>query len=407
MTDEEKQTSEEQHPKKRGQRKGKPRRHGSGSVFRRPERRGKQWVAQIILEDGTPKQRYFNTEKEADEARNEMLHEQRQGTLITEKDQTVQQHFERWLAVHKTKIRHSTYLTYRSAVEKHILPAFGHLALRKLTAQDLDTFYARKMEEGLSSSRIAAIHTVIYMALQQAVRWQLIVRNVSQDASLPRDTQPHERQTLTPEQAQKLLDAAKDHRLEAMLTLALATGMRRGELLALRWRDIDFKNKSLYIQRSVSRLPGGHRVSEPKTASGKRRITLPPFVVEALQQHRLRQLETKLKAGPAWEEHDLVFCNIYGRFLNSASLYDLFTSLVEKAGLPHMRFHDLRHSAATILLAMGVPVKVIQELLGHSSITITLNVYGHVLPSMQDEAMNKMERLFGKDEDDSGKSGQG
>lgn len=180
--------------------------------------------------------------------------------------------------------------------------------------------------------------------------------------------------------------------------LALATGMRRGELLALRWQDIDFKNRSLSVQRSVSRLPGGHRVSEPKTASGKRRISLPPFVIEALQQQRIRQLETKLKAGPAWEEHDLVFCNIYGRFLNSASLYEFFTSLVKKAGLPHMRFHDLRHSAATILMAMKVPVKVIQELLGHSNITITLNVYGHVLPSMQEEAMDKMERLFGKDE---------
>lgn len=132
-------------------------------------------------------------------------------------------------------------------------------------------------------------------------------------------------------------------------------------------------------------------MSEPKTASGKRSITLPPFVIEALGQHRIGQLETKLKAGPAWEEHDLVFCNIYGRFLNSASLYELFTSLVKKAGLPHIRFHDLRHSAATILMAMKVPVKVIQELLGHSNITVTLNVYGHVLPSMQDEISKAVE----------------
>jgi len=120
----------------------------------------------------------------------------------------------------------------------------------------------------------------------------------------------------------------------------------------------------------------------------------------------VRQLATKLKGGPAWEEHDLVFCNIYGRFLNSASLYKLFATLVKKAGLPHMRFHDPRHSAATILLAMKVPVKVVQELLGHSSITVTLNVYSHVLPSMQEEAMDRMEHLFGKDEHDQGESGQ-
>ena len=401
MTDKEKQP---QTAKRKG--KGKTRRHGSGSVFRRPDRKGKQWVAQIVLENGKTRQRYFKTQAEADQALNEMLYEQRQGTLITEKDQTVKQHIERWLAVHKTKIRYSTYLTYRSAVDKHILPAFGHLTLRKLTTQDLDLFYARKVEEGLSSSRVSALHTVISMALQQAVRWRLIARNVAEDVSLPRDSRPRERQALTLEQAQELLDAAKGHRLEAMLTLALATGMRRGELLALRWRDIDFHNKSISIQRSVSRLPGGHRVNEPKTASGKRSITLPPFVIEALQQHRVRQLETKLKAGPAWEEHDLVFCNIYGRFLNSASLYDLFSSLLKKAGLPHMHFHDLRHSAATILLAMKVPVKVIQELLGHSNIAITLGVYGHVLPSMQDEAVDTMERLFGKSKDDSEQFGR-
>lgn len=404
MTDEEK-TGEAKHSMKHDKRKGKPRAHGTGSVFQRKDRKGKQWVAQIFLENGKTKQRYFSTEKEAVQALGEMLYEQRQGTLVTEGDQTITQHFERWLAVHKTTIRHSTYLTYRSALDKHILPAFGHLALRKLTAQHLDTFYARKVEEGLSSSRVHALHTVIYMALQQAIRWRLLARNVGEDVSLPRDSRPHERQTLTTEQAQKLLDAARGHRLEAMLTLALTTGMRRGELLALRWQDIDFTNRRLSIQRSVSRLPGGYRVSEPKTTSGKRSITLPPFVIVALGQHRVRQLETKLKVGPAWEEHDLVFSNSYGRFLNSASLYHLFTSVVKKAGLPHMRFHDLRHSAATLLLAMKVPVKVIQELLGHSSITTTLNVYGHVLPTMQDEAMDNMERLFGYDEHDHRETG--
>src|SRR5215469_16108911 len=200
MTDEEK-TSEAKHDRKHDRRKGKPRAHGTGSVFQRKDRKGKQWVAQIFLEHGKTRQRYFSTEKEAGEALHTMLYEQRQGTLITEKDQSVTQHFERWLAVHKTKIRHSTYLTYRSALDKHILPAFGHLALRKLTAQHLDTFYAHKMEEGLSSSRIHGLHTVIFMALKQAMRWRLLARNVAEDVSLPRDSSFHERQTLSPEQA--------------------------------------------------------------------------------------------------------------------------------------------------------------------------------------------------------------
>jgi integrase len=184
-----------------------------------------------------------------------MLYEQKQGTLITEKDQTVKQHAERWLEVHKTRIRLSTYLGYRTIVRKHILPTLGHLTLQKLSVRDLDALYARKLEEGLSPGRVRAIHMVLRMILKQAIRWRLLVRNVSDNVSPPRDSQPHERQTLSPQQAQKLLTAAKWHRLEALITVALATGMRRGELLALRWKDIDFEQKSLYVRRSVSRPP--------------------------------------------------------------------------------------------------------------------------------------------------------
>jgi integrase len=409
MTEEE-QHQDEKKPQERKKRKRGRRAHGTGSVFQRLDRKGKQWVAQIFLENGKTRQRYFQTQEEAAHALNEMLYEQRHGTLITEKDQTVKQHFERWLEVHKTKIRWSTYLGYRSILKKHILPTLGHVPLQRLRALDIDALYARKLGEGYAPGTIEGIHMVIHMALKQAVRWQLVARNVSEDVSPPRETQPQERQILTPEQAQKLLAAAKGHRLEAMLTLALATGMRRGELLALRWQDIDVQHKCLHVRHSANRLPGGYRVTEPKTASGKRKITLPQFVLEVLQQYRIRQLEAKLKAGPQWEEHDLVFCNIYGRFLNTNSLQMLFSSLLKKAGLPHMRFHDLRHSAATILLSMGVPAKVVQELLGHSHISITLGVYGHVLASMQQEAMDKLDELFGKGEDDEQQekdSGQG
>jgi integrase len=399
MTEKEGQSQEEKKPQERKKRKRGRRAYGTGSVFQRKDRKGKQWVAQLILEQGKIKQRYFQTQEEAAQALNEMLYEQRHGTLITEKDQTVKQHFERWLELHKTKIRGSTYLDYRRILDNHILPTLGHLSLQRPKAQDIDALYACKLEEGYTPGTIQGIHLVIHMALKQAVRWRILVRNVSEDVSPPRETQPQERQILTPQQAQRLLAAARGHRLEAMITLALATGMRRGELLALRWQDIDVRRTCLYVRRSANRLPGGYRVTEPKTASGKRKITLPRFVLETLQQHRIHQLEAKLKAGPRWEEHDLVFCNTYGRFLNTNSLQVLFSSLLRKTGLPHMRFHDLRHSAATILLSMGVPANVVQELLGHSHISITLGVYGHVLSSMQQEAMDKLDNLFGKRED--------
>lgn len=212
--------------------------------------------------------------------------------------------------------------------------------------------------------------------------------------TLPRHTR-HEIQPLTPEQAQKLLAVAKGHRLEAVVTTAVVTGMREGELLALQWSDINFEQGYLQIRRTVRRFTGqGMREGEPKTASSRRRIDLSPYLLEVLKHQRVSQLEARLKAGKAWEDHDLVFCNHLGKFFETGDLGKMFHTLLQDAGLPRLRFHDLRHSAATMLLAMGVNVKVVQELLGHSTVTMTLNIYGHVLPGQQQAAIEKMSDLF-------------
>jgi len=207
--------------------------------------------------------------------------------------------------------------------------------------------------------------------------------------------------TLTAEEAQRLLAVAKGHRLEALLTVALTTGMRRGELLALQWKDIDWKGGSLQVRRSVNRYAGqGFKVSEPKTKQSRRKIALPLFVLEALKGHRTRQLEERLQAGTAWEDHGLVFSNIYGNFLNPSHLGTDFHKLLKKAKLPMVRFHDLRHTAASLLLKMNVSPKMVQEILGHSDIEMTLGIYSHVLPGMHEEAMDKMDQLFkGLDEE--------
>ena len=172
--------------------------------------------------------------------------------------------------------------------------------------------------------------------------------------------------------------------------------MRRGELLALRWSDIQFDTKSLHIQRTVYRVKGvGYVESEPKTNSGRRNIMLPQFAIAALKQHRAQQLEMRLQAGPLWVDRDLVFCNMTGDFLYPDNVSADFKRLVEKAGPPPMRLHDLRHSAATILLAMGVHPKVVQEILGHAQISMTMDTYSHMLPTMQREAMEGLDNLFG------------
>jgi len=172
--------------------------------------------------------------------------------------------------------------------------------------------------------------------------------------------------------------------------------MRLGEILALRWDDIHLEERTLQVAHTARYVSGfGMIESEPKTESSRRRIMLPQFVVDMLKQHRTYQLETRLKAGPAWQEHGLVFPNTFERYLSRSTLYSFLKKLLREAGLSDMHFHDLRHSAATILLSMGVPAKVVQQLLGHRTISTTLNIYGYVLPEMQRDAMDKMDDFFG------------
>jgi integrase len=367
---------------------------GEGSIFYREDR--KRWVAQIKLEDGKLKTRSAKTQREASVQLKQMQRELEQGTLATGPHQTIGQFLEHWLErVHKPTIRESSYVRYRTILNQHLLPGLGSLQLQRLTPEHIEALYKRKQEEGLSARTIRTIHVVLHRALETAIRRRYIARNVCDDVSLPRLSR-HEIQPLTSEQAHTLLAAAQGHRLECLLAVALATGMRRGELLALRWQDVDFEQNSLYVRHTVNLFERrGYIETEPKTQSSRRSIILPSFVIEALKRHRVRQAEARLKAGFAWEDHGLVFCNTYGRYTDPASLRRLFKGLLKQAGLPDMRFHDLRHSAATILLSMGVPAKVIQELLGHSQISMTLGTYSHVLPGMQQDAMDKWDVWFG------------
>jgi integrase len=167
--------------------------------------------------------------------------------------------------------------------------------------------------------------------------------------------------------------------------------MRRGEILALKWQDINFAQGMLQVRRIFTRAPGNRYIeSEPKTEKSKRSIVLPCVTLELLKKHRISQLEQKLQAGVEWQDHDLVFCTAVSTPLNPSKLLERFETLLKKADRPHIRFHDLRHSAATILLSMGVHPKVVQELLGHNQISMTMDIYSHVLPTMQKDVMNML-----------------
>ena len=371
--------------------------HGEVSIYRRKDGR---WTAEISLEGGKSKFFYGKTRKEVQEKLKTALYEQQRGVLVTGPQQKVGQFLTHWLEnVHKHSIRARTYERYEEIIRLHLLPGIGHHQLQKLSPQHLQSFYTRKLEEGLSPTTVLNLHNVLHRALKTAVRWNLLARNPCDLVSPPRRKR-FEIQPLNMQQIHQLLATARGHRLEVLFILALATGMRRGELLALKWGDLDLQQGTLQVKRILTRIPSklpgkGFEESEPKTDKGRRSIVLPSFAVEALQQHRLRQLEAKLKAGPAWQDHDYVFCTSIGTHLNpTRDVLDVLKSFLKKAGLPNIRFHDLRHSSATMLLGMQVHPKIVQEILGHSQISMTMDIYSHVLPSMQEEVMQKINKAL-------------
>lgn len=366
--------------------------HGEGSIYQRQDGR---WCASITLENRKRKYIYGKTRREVQEQLKIALREQQQGMLITTPQQSLEQFLSQWLASHKAIVRIRTYERYEQFVRIHLVPEIGHIQLQKLTAIQINNLYLT-LGKRLSSSTLNTLHMMLHKALEDAVRWGLLARNVCDAVSAPRRTH-YEIKPLTKEQAQLLLDTSKGDTLEALWVLALTTGMRRGEVLALKWQDINFEQGMLQVRRIFTRVKGDRYIeSEPKTEKSRRSIMLTSVTVETLKRHRIHQLEAKLQAGPAWVEHDLVFCTSVGTPVNPNWVLERFKKLLKKAGLPDMRFHDLRHSIATILLSMGTHPKVVQELLGHNRIQETVDTYSQVLPTIHKEAIQKLEDVLWK-----------
>ena len=307
-------------------------------------------------------------------------------------------YLEDWIEnVHKDNLRISTYVKYKKHI-KYIVSDLGEIWLQKLTPEQVTRFYTKKIKDGLSSKTVHGIHGVLKLALDNAVRWNYVSKNVCDLVKPPRVVS-REVVPLDIEQARMLLESVREHRLEVLLTMAIVTGMRRGELLALTWSNIDFERHSLQVVHTVDYIPKyGYVQTEPKTKAGKRLIRLPAFLMDMLKAHRVQQEEQRSKVGTAWENRDLVFPDLKGGYFNPNYLLRVFKKILENAGMPHMHFHDLRHSAATILLCMGINIKVIQSLLGHSDISITLGLYSHLLPTMQQEVVDKWDEAFGNND---------
>src|SRR5258708_4024467 len=264
-------------------------------------------------------------------------------------------------------MRPNSYKAYRSAVNCHLIPSPGPIKLQRLTVEHVQAFFAERQEQ-LKPRTLQVIRSALNGALDTAVKWGLVARNVARLVDLP-PAERYEGQVLTQDQARKLLKVARGSRLDALLLVALTTGMRcGGELTALRWSDLDFEMGIVQVRRNLARVPGmGYVEREPKSKAGRRKIMLSGIVLEALRAHEKMQQQARLKMGEKWREHGLIFSNTYGGFFNPSSVWYLFKKLLKEADLPNVRFHDLRHSAATILLAAKIDLKVVSELLGHSS----------------------------------------
>lgn len=367
--------------------------YGDGSVYF--DKKNNRWVGSFTTEEGKRKYVYGKTERAAWEKLRAVQYEEKQGRLAKGPKQTVKDYLNYWLEeTHKPTLKTSTYAMYRRHLDNHIIPHLGHIQLKKLTTDQVQSFCSAMSNNRLKPGTVRLLHTILYTALKDAVLGKRLAVNVCEAVKLPRLT-PRKVKPLDQEQAQRLIQAAQGNRLECIITLALTTGMRLGEILALRWDDINLEERTLHVRHTVDYIKGhGWVESEPKTENSTRRLQLPQVTIDSLKQHRISQREARLKGGAHWKDQGLVFPNRYGGYFRRMRLYTIFKKLLQEADLPDMHFHDLRHSAATILLSMGVQAKVVQEILGHGNISTTLNIYGHVFPSTHRDAMDDMDDFF-------------
>jgi len=372
-----------------------------GSIYQRTDGR---WECKISLGYRNGKRYrpsiYGETRAEVATLLNKALRDHNLGLPVAPERQKVATFLDRWLKESvRPSVRPLTYEQYAQHVRLYLVPAFGHLDLGKLVADHVQAFINRQLQKGLSPRTVQLSLATLKRALKQAERWALIPRNVALLVDAPRVRTP-ERQPLDPEQSKALLAAAVGERHEALFALLLFGGFREGEALGLEWKNIDFARRTIAVEQSLARIGRGSDEGsklvpqEPKTPQSRRVVQMPDVVFKYLREQRRRQAEQRLAMGPEWREQGLVFTTQKGTPLEASNVYRAFKSLLLRAGLPNVRVHDLRHSTASLLLNLGVELKTIQTILGHSSIRITSDLYAHLAPKMKRDAADHLDKLF-------------
>jgi len=370
---------------------------GEGNIYKRNDGR---WAARVSVgyRNGKRARRwvYGKTRAEAANKLRSVIVAHEQGTLVDPGRVTVEKFLTGWLEdCARPKLRPRTLLSYAQVVRLHILPPLGRVPLQKLSPQHVQTWLNDLQRSGLSPRTCHYARAILRSALGQALRWGVVSRNVAALVEGPR-VPKHEIRPLQPDQARALLDAVRVHRLGALFTVALALGLRQGEALGLKWDALDFTTGVLHVRAALQHVGKEWHLVEPKSERSRRSITLPRVAIVALRAHRVRQKKERLLAGSGWKETAFVFTTRTGTPIEPSNLTKEFKRVLKRAGVPEVRFHDLRHTAATFLLAQGVDPRTIMETLGHSQISLTLNTYSHVLPSLQQDAATRMNELLAR-----------
>jgi integrase len=366
-----------------------------GSIYKRPDGR---WTSVINLgyQGGKLKRQYFygKTREEVAGKLSEATEKRRQGLPVVFERQTVSQFLDRWLKdCVKSSVRPNTYYSYEQNVRLYLKPHLGPIQLSRLGPQHIQSFMNTQLNEGRSPRLVQYQRTVLRCALNQAMKWNLVPRNAATLVDPPRYNKP-EAAPLNPDEVNKFLKAIKQDPFETLFHVALTLGLREGEVLGLRWQDIDFQTGIVRIRGSLQRIDKKLQLVEVKTERSKRSLPIPKSLLSSLKAHRRRQLEQKMLAGAEWKEHDLVFTTGKGMPLFARNVIRSYHRLLSISQVKRRRFHDLRHSCATFLLAKNIPARTVMDILGHSNISLTMNTYSHVMREMLRDAAEAMNAVI-------------
>ena len=374
-------------------------------------KRGSTWTYVLYLgrdASGKKQQKWVGghrTKKEAEDALVEALERMRTGMWVDPGVTTLGEYLSEWLAAMESNVVDTTFRAYEQSMRNWVVPRLGLVRLAEVSPMHLRSLQTELLRDGrvdgkggLAPRSVASCRRVLSQALKDAVRWGLLIRN-PMDAVDPPRVVDAEMVTWSDTQARAFLDAVVGDRLYAMWVLFLTTGVRRGELAGLRWDDVDLDRATMAIVRNRVSAGRGKAVSthQPKTRRGRRNVALDVTSVEVLRAHRTAQLQERMRLGPAWVDSDYVFCGVDGAALHPDTITATFKSIIRDLDVPQIRLHDLRHTSATLALKAGVHPKVVSERLGHAAVSITLDLYSHVLDSMQAEAAEQIgDVVFGR-----------